>query len=113
MQGKIAGLNMMGEKRICRHVSGYNIINFGIDISFIGDVKKDVNIKIIKRGNLENKEYTQLFLKDNFLVGATQINMNKEKGTLVKLIDNKVDLSGYIDKLGDLEFDLKDIIIKN
>ncbi len=110
LQGKIAGLNMVGEKTLCRHVSGYNVVNFGLNISFIGDVKKDKNTKVVKRGNLENKEYEQLFLRNNILVGATQINMNKEKGIITMLIDRRMDLSSYLDKLNDVNFNLKDII---
>ncbi len=111
LQGKIAGLNMVGEKTVCRHVSGYNIISFGVNVSFLGDVTKDENTVVVKRGDPSTQEYSQLFLRDGKLVGATQINMNKEKGFLTMLIDKKIDLSGKIDKLKDSNFELKKLII--
>ncbi len=110
LQGKIAGLNMTGENMECRHVSGYNIISFGVNISFLGDVVKDENTVVLKRGDPSSQEYSQLFLRGGKLVGATQINMNKEKGVLTMLIDKKIDLSDKIDKLKDKSFDMKDII---
>jgi len=110
LQGKTAGLNMVGKKEAFRHVSGYNVVNFGINISFLGDVSKDENTVLVSRGDTEKKERTQLFLRNNILVGATQINMNKEKGVLAKLIEQKIDLTEFLDKLGDDDFEIKSII---
>jgi len=112
LQGKIAGLNMTGEKTVCRHISGYNIVSFGLNVSFVGDVMSgaDKDTIVIKRGNIENNEYSQLFIKNNKLVGATQLNMNKEKGFIVMLIDKEVDLSKNIEDLKDSSFDLKSLI---
>lgn len=106
LQGKTAALNMLGEKTVFKHISGFNVINFGINISFLGDVKKDANTILISRGDISKKERMSLFLRNNRLVGATHINMNREMGSLVKLIENKVDLSGYLDKLKDSNFNL-------
>ena len=110
LQGKAAGLNMVGKRTAFEHVSGYNVVNFGINISFLGDVSKGDDVLVIARGDGSKKERTQLFIRNNILVGATQINMNKEKGVLAKLIEKRVDISGYLDKLSDKNFDLNNII---
>jgi len=110
LQGKVAGLNMTGGDEILKTASGYNIVNFGINISFIGDVSKDETIEVLKRGDSSKKEHSQLFLKNNLLVGATQINMNKDKGVLAMLMDKKIDLKDYKDKISDINFDLKSIL---
>jgi 3-phenylpropionate/trans-cinnamate dioxygenase ferredoxin reductase subunit len=118
LQGKTAGLNMLGKKTIFRHISGYNVVNFGINISFLGDVQKNTkcpsgkNTVLISRGNILKKERMQLFLRNGHLVGVTHINMNREMGALVQLIENKVNLSGYLDKLKDSNFDLNKLIKK-
>ncbi len=116
LHGRIAGINMTigqaGEKTACRHISGYNIVNFGLNISFIGDVMRDENTIVIKRGNVINKEHSQIFIRKNLLVGATGINMNRERSILAVLIDNKINLVDNLDNLKDVNFDLKILINK-
>ncbi len=108
LQGKTAGLNMLGKKIVFRHISGYNVVNFGINISFLGDVSScsSENTILISRGDISKKERMQLFLRNGHLVGVTHVNMNREMGALVKLIENKVDLSLCLDKLRDSNFNL-------
>ncbi len=110
LQGKIAALNMLGKKTVFKHISGYNVINFGINICFLGDVEKDKNTVLISRGDIFKKERMQLFLRGGCLVGATHINMNREMGALVRLIENKVNLSSYLDELKDSNFNLNKLL---
>lgn len=107
LQGKIAGLNMTGERSIFRCLSGYNLANFGLNISFIGDTMIDTETDVVIRGDLGKNERAQLFLRNGILAGATQINASKERGILAMFIDRKVDLSSHLKNLEDPNFDLK------
>lgn len=110
LQGKVAGSNMTGGKDIFKYLSGYNLVNLGLNISFIGDTMIDTGTEVVIRGDLGKNERAQLFLRNGILIGATQINASKEKGILAMLIDKKVDLSSYLKNLEDPNFDLKKIL---
>lgn len=110
LQGKIAGSNMTGGKDIFKHLSGYNLVNFGLNISFIGDTMVDVGTMVVIRGDIGKNERAQLFLRNDVLVGATQINASKERGILAMIIDRKVDLSSHLKDLEEPNFDLKKLL---
>jgi NAD(P)H-nitrite reductase large subunit len=109
-QGRIAGLNMLGQKNPFKFVSFYTTQGVGISIAFIGDARPGSDRVIIKRGSPEINSYARIIIVGKELVGATMINRTSELTTIAKLIENNVDVSEKYKELGDVNFDLKQLI---
>ncbi|MDD5251298.1 MAG: FAD-dependent oxidoreductase [Patescibacteria group bacterium] len=109
-QGKLAGANMTGEKKPYKLVTFYAVSGLGINIAFVGNVAPVPGRQVVPRGSAEANAYGRVILKDNRVVGATLLNRTPEIGCLVKLIENKVDLSGRLKELGDPAVDLKSLL---
>jgi nitrite reductase (NADH) large subunit len=111
-QGRIAGLNMTGEKTPFKFVSFYTTQGMGISIAFVGDARSLPDRVIIPRGSADINSYARILIVGKELVGATMINRTKELTTLAKLIENNVDVSGKYAELGNPDFDLKQLLPK-
>ncbi len=109
-QGRIAGLNMVGEKTPFKFVSFYTTQGVGISIAFIGDARPGPDRVVIQRGSPELNSYARILIVDKELVGATLINRTSELTTIAKLIENNVDVSEKYKELRDVEFDLKQLL---
>ncbi len=110
VQGRVAGLNMLGKKQPFRMVSFYTTQGFGLSIAFVGDVRPLPDRTIIARGSKESRSYGRLILKDKELVGATLLNRTQEMAPISKLIEKDVDLSAHHAELADPDFNLKTLI---
>src|SRR3989338_3185166 len=110
MQGKIAGLNMVGKRQPYRLVSFYTTQGFGITIAFVGDVKPAEDRIIITRGFADSGSYGRIIVKGGEIIGATLINRTQELGAISKLIEKDFKVSGREKELGDANFDLKNFI---
>lgn len=104
LQGKIAALNMMGEREPFRLVSFCNSSGFGLNISFIGDFKGGENREIIFAVSVENNLYRRLIVKNNKIIGAILINKMGEITAIRQMIENSVDISDKKDKFRDINF---------
>ena len=111
VQGRVAGLNMLGKKQPFRMVSFYTTQGFGLSIAFVGDIRPLPDRTVITRGSRESKSYGRLILKDKELVGATLLNRTPEMAPISKLIEKDVDLSAHHAELADPNFDLKMLIL--
>ncbi|MBI4098928.1 NAD(P)/FAD-dependent oxidoreductase [Candidatus Parcubacteria bacterium] len=107
MQGKIAGLNMVGQKQPFKLVSFYTTQGFGITIAFVGDVRRAADRQVITRGSPELGWYVRFTVKDGEVVGATLINRTPELGAISKIIEQNVNVEGREQQLADPAFDLK------
>ncbi len=107
LQGKRAGENMAGTRDAFRHVPSYSITNFGFQITALGETLADTDT-IVRIAPLQN-QYERLFLKDGALAGAALINRFHDKPHLVKLIEGRVNLAAYREKLQDPSFDIHEI----
>jgi len=108
VQGRIAALNMLGQKQPFKMVSFYTTQGFGINIAFSGDVRVNETRKVIKRGSPGTNSYTRLIIDQNTeIVGATFINRSQEIAAVNKLIETNFKIEGYETKLADPDFDLK------
>jgi len=107
--GRIAGANMSGSDESYSKVTFYAVSGFGLNIAFVGKVAPLPDRTFISRGSAENG-YARLILKGNRLVGAQLMNRTQEVGALTKLIEEKKDVSGHLDKLADADFDLKQLL---
>ncbi|MEK7578471.1 MAG: FAD-dependent oxidoreductase [Patescibacteria group bacterium] len=109
-QGRIAGLNMVGEKTPFLLVTSYSTAGFGITISFIGDVRPSTDRTMISRGDPGSKSRARIIIKDGEIVGATLINLIPELHLMSKLIEINFKVSGHENELADHKFDLKTLI---
>lgn len=107
LQGKTAALNMIGKKETFKWVPFYTTSAFGISITFAGDIRPLPDRIIIPRG--AGNSYGRIIIKGNRIVGATLINRNQELAPILKLIENKTDISKKQKELADPNFDLKNL----
>lgn len=112
-QGAVVGKNMGGEKTVFETASSYSISFFDGSCSFIGVTDPDFAEEVIVRGSVESGKMTRIFIKtigfSMRIVGATVINNPMEVGPLTVAIKGKVDISTNKNKLGNTDFDLRDI----
>lgn len=109
LQGKKAGLNMLGKRGPFKSVTGYSITNLGFQITALGYLGKD--LETVARAEAKVGQYEQFFIKDGVLVGAALINRFQDKPHLAKLIENKIRIEEFKDKLKDFKFDIGSIQI--
>lgn len=107
LQGKVAGLNMMGERAAFKTVSGYSIMNLGFHITLLGDYEDFTNTAV--RHDKVHKKYERFFLNDGVLKGAAIINGFEDKSQIAKLIEAKIPLGEYENRLSDFTFDIRSI----
>lgn len=110
MQGKIAGLNMVGRKAPFRLVSFYTTQGFGITIAFVGDVRPAADQLIINRGLADEGSYARIIVKEGEIIGATLMNRTAELGLISKLIEKDFKVSGWEQELRNAKFDLKSLV---
>lgn len=109
-QGRIVGQAMVGKREPFKFISFYTTTGFGLSIAFVGDVNFHPERQIIARKELSKNSIGRIILDKNQIAGATLINRTQEMGAISKLIEKNVDVSGVLDKLGDIEFDLKGLL---
>lgn len=110
MQGRVAGLNMAGEKTSFRMVSFYTTQGFNVTIAFVGDSRPLPDRTIIARGSAESNSYARILIKDHFVIGATLINRTHELGPLTKMIEKKIDIAVRTNELADANINLATIL---
>lgn len=110
MQGKIAALNMLGKKEPFRMVSFYTTQGFDLKIAFVGNVKPGPDRTVISRGSDAINSYGRLIVKEERVVGATLINRTQELSLISKLIEQKIKVAGYEQKLKDPLFNLSGLL---
>ncbi|MCM8771062.1 MAG: FAD-dependent oxidoreductase, partial [Candidatus Omnitrophica bacterium] len=103
-QGRIAGLNMMGEKRQYDGSLGMNSIEFfGLPVISLGiyKIKEEERhlFEEIKILDEKTNIYKKLIIRGNLLVGAVLVGDIKNSGLFLRLIREKIDLTGFKDKL--------------
>ena len=109
LQGKIAGLNMVGKNEVFKQVSFYSTHGFGLNIVLIGDVViTSSKVAIARQKN--DTSYEQFTIKDNKVVGAVLFNYQEDISVIVKLISERIDVSNNLKNLSNNEFDLKKLL---
>ncbi len=107
LQGKRAGLNMTGDIKPFRNVSGYSITNLGFHITALGDCEGELE-SVVRIDSMQN-QYERFFLRNGVLAGAVLINRFQDKPHLAGLIEKQVRIDQYKDKLKDFGFDIRSI----
>lgn len=112
LQGKCAGINMVGEKMAAekkefRSVPSYSITNLGFQITALGDTHSDKDT--IVRYDPAARTYERLFLEDGVLAGAVLINRFADKAHVAGLVEHKINVAHLRDNLQDSAFDIHSI----
>ncbi|MDP2921620.1 MAG: FAD-dependent oxidoreductase, partial [Candidatus Omnitrophota bacterium] len=111
-QGRIAGLNMAGEKETYEGSLAMNSIEFfGLPVISVGITrpKSDKYKEIIKKDASKNS-YKKIVLKDGIIVGVIFVNSIENIGVIGSLIKNRIDVSGIQDIILEDYFDYGKII---
>ena len=104
LQGKIAALNMIGERRQFKFVSFCNSSGFGLNIAFIGDFKSGENREILSAASVTDNLYRRLIIKNNKIIGAILINKINEVTPIREMIEKGGDVTDKKDGLKDINF---------
>jgi NAD(P)H-nitrite reductase large subunit len=88
-QGRCVAKTMAGERTAFSAVRAYSTNVSGVEVVFIGDTEAKFAEKIIKRGSQAENGVTQIFIRDNRVVGATLVNRNVDRAELTQLIQSK------------------------
>ncbi len=89
-QGRTVAKTMAGEQTAFSSVRAYSTNVCGNEIIFIGDTDVGFADKIVRRGSREENGVTQIFIRNERIVGATLVNRNAERAELTKMIQEKV-----------------------
>ncbi|MBU1913429.1 MAG: FAD-dependent oxidoreductase [Candidatus Omnitrophica bacterium] len=111
-QGRIAGLNMAGEKETYEGSLAMNSIEFfGLPVISVGITrpKSDVYKEIVKKDAARNI-YKKVVLKDGIIAGVVFVNSIENIGVIGALIRNKADITGIKDIILEDYFDYGKII---
>jgi NAD(P)H-nitrite reductase large subunit len=112
-QGEIAGKNMTGAHEHFEMVSFHSSHGFGNMINFIGYISlRNVGEREVYRGNEASGKLGRFILQGGRIVGATNVNRTAEIATVVKLIKERVDVSGRIGELEDPNAELSNLLPK-
>ncbi len=106
-QGRIAGLNMAGErKKYPGSIAANSIDFFGLPIISLGYVRvKEKGYEEFVRSQPKKYQYKKIVLKGKKLVGAVFVGNIENAGVYLALIRRKVDISGIKDILLEDWFD--------
>jgi len=107
-QGRVAGLNMAGERTRYERVSSYSVTALGLNVAFVGDVGSEGN-ETIARGDGETS-YASLIIRDGKLRGGVFLNRVADRGPCAELIKSGKDVSAFRKELADTNFDLKSLL---
>jgi NAD(P)H-nitrite reductase large subunit len=113
-QGKIAGLNIAGDKASYEGSLGMNSIEFfGLPVISLGiyKIKKgEASAQELKISDAKNNLYKKLILKNNVLVGAILVGDIKNSGVILRLIRERIEVGSFKDKLLSENFGFPDIM---
>lgn len=112
-QGAIAGSNMAGGNEIYGGtVPSTSLKVAGIRLTSMGDIlTEDKTVEQVKVKNSDKNTYKKLFIKDGKLVGAIFLGDAKNANEIGRLMEKKVDVSKYKEKILETDFDAK-ILLK-
>ena len=105
-QGRIAGINMSGQKAVYSGTVLSNTLKVvGIDLTAAGEIDAEDKYESIVFMNTDKNIYRKLVVKDNIIIGAILFGNITGNSEILKAINNKTDISAYKDELYKLNFD--------
>jgi len=104
-QGMIAGYNMAGKKKEYKGGLSLNALQFGgAQIVSYGFIHDEQNGEVLKKLNEKQGIYEKIIIKKNKITGAVFVRTIERAGIFRYLIENKVDIGKYKDKLLEPDF---------
>lgn len=104
-QGMTAGFNMAGQKKEYKGGLSLNALQFGgaqiVSYGFIRDEDKG---EVFKKLDEKKGIYKKIIIKDNKITGAVFVRAIERTGVFRYLIENKVDVGKYKEKLLEPDF---------
>jgi NAD(P)H-nitrite reductase large subunit len=88
-QARTVAKTMHGERTAFELVSSYATNALGLEMIFVGDVNRRAADSIAIRGSASDGGVTQLFVRDERLVGATIVGRNTDRMPVTKMIKSK------------------------
>jgi len=105
-QGRIAGINMSGQKAVYSGTVLSNTLKVvGIDLTAAGEIDAEDKYESIVFMNTDKNIYRKLVVKDNIIIGAILFGNITGNSEILNAINNKTDISSYKDELYKLNFD--------
>lgn len=111
-QGVVAGINMAGgNETYTGTVPSTTLKVAGIRLTSMGDVlAENKGVEQVTRKDALTHCYKKLFIKEGRLAGAILLGDNKNAHDLAQLMEKKVDISGWKEKILEPEFDIKSLL---
>lgn len=101
-QGLIAGFNMAGERRVYTGGIPMNALQFGsLQIVSYGFVKDTEGSEIFELHDKVKKIYKKIIVKNNLVTGAIFVRAIDRTGIFRRIIQDKINVSGFKDRLLD------------
>ncbi len=91
MQGRHVAKILLGEREPFKLVSSYATNILGLEIIFVGDTDRSCADEIVVRGSVSEGGVTQLFIRNQKVVGATIVGRNSDRQPITQGIRNQVD----------------------
>ena len=113
LQGRQAGLAMVGERVAFNRLATYSITNFGLQITALGSC---INVdtpgsEAVSRHEEEGTRYERFFFRDGALAGAFLINHFSDKAHLAALITSRTWVEEWRRDLQNPRFDIRRIAV--
>lgn len=111
-QGVIAGINMAGGNDVYTGtVPATTLKVAGIHLSSMGNISgEDKTVEQVKEKDTDKNIYKKLFIKEGKIIGAIFLGEGKNAYDVGKLIERKVDVSSYKEKLLKPDFDVRNLL---
>lgn len=109
-EGRIAGLNMAGEKAVYDGSMGMNAVEFfGLPLVSMGLARPKEGLEELTCEDKARNIYKKVVLKGNVIVGMIFVGDIRSAGVIGGLIKNRIDISSVKDALLDERFDFAKI----
>ncbi len=89
-QGKTVAKTVAGERTAFSAVRAYSTNVCGVEVIFIGDTDLRHSQRTLIRGSAEEGGVTQIFIRDDRIVGATLVNRNADRAMITETIRERV-----------------------
>lgn len=86
LQGRVAALNMLGQKTPLRVVPTYSITNFGVKLTIVGDIEEGDNVWE-EVGTVVRPFLRRVVFQNGKTIGGVLINQFSDKTRLVSLVE--------------------------
>lgn len=111
-QGVIAGINMAGgNETYAGTVPSTTLKVAGIHLTSMGDIlAEDKTVEQVKVKNPDKNIYKKLFIKDGKTIGAIFLGDTKNAYEMGQLMEKKVDVNRFKDKILETDFDVESLL---